>query len=336
MNLLVYWMASHFLQEGSQVNSSLAALQAKRDVLLRSVRDKDTELSSLRLQVQQQHSSLDLERDRINRELEALRAQLQQQVLNDRRETSPQTSHTHTQLLWWCQQDIVLIFLHVYCACFPQLAINAEQKLEIERLRRELDSTRAELARANSALQSKEMVRMVYGNFTSLFERTCELLMKRCMFCSPEWYPPERYSSRAAGGEGVAAALSEGAGGWTELPQTAGSAPPELPGAGEAEEPHGAGKPSRPVTAEGAVSCLEPRGEAVLYFVVVTDEFLYVWQQACREGELAHKLQEEQFCLLQCAVVEAEGIILDAVAKLDDPVHIRCISTPGKKPVFPH
>uniref|UniRef100_A0A7N5ZVC5 I/LWEQ domain-containing protein n=1 Tax=Anabas testudineus TaxID=64144 RepID=A0A7N5ZVC5_ANATE len=51
-------------------------------------------------------------------------------------------------------------------------------------------------------------------------------------------------------------------------------------------------------------------------------------QKACREGELTHKLQEEQFCLLQCAVVEAEGIILDAVAKLDDPVHIRCISSP--------
>uniref|UniRef100_A0AAQ5ZWG1 I/LWEQ domain-containing protein n=1 Tax=Amphiprion ocellaris TaxID=80972 RepID=A0AAQ5ZWG1_AMPOC len=51
-------------------------------------------------------------------------------------------------------------------------------------------------------------------------------------------------------------------------------------------------------------------------------------QQACREGELAQKLQEEQFCLLQCAVVEAEGIILDAVAKLDDPIHVRCISSP--------
>uniref|UniRef100_A0A3Q3LV53 Huntingtin-interacting protein 1-related protein-like n=1 Tax=Mastacembelus armatus TaxID=205130 RepID=A0A3Q3LV53_9TELE len=49
-------------------------------------------------------------------------------------------------------------------------------------------------------------------------------------------------------------------------------------------------------------------------------------QQVLRE--LAHKLQEEQFSLLQCAVVEAEGIILDAVAKLDDPIHVRCISSP--------
>uniref|UniRef100_A0A3Q1FP33 Huntingtin interacting protein 1 related n=1 Tax=Acanthochromis polyacanthus TaxID=80966 RepID=A0A3Q1FP33_9TELE len=55
---------------------------------------------------------------------------------------------------------------------------------------------------------------------------------------------------------------------------------------------------------------------------------LCVLNQACREGELTQKLQEEQFCLLQCAVVEAEGIILDAVAKVDDPVHVRCISSP--------
>uniref|UniRef100_A0A3B3CLK9 Huntingtin interacting protein 1 related n=1 Tax=Oryzias melastigma TaxID=30732 RepID=A0A3B3CLK9_ORYME len=50
--------------------------------------------------------------------------------------------------------------------------------------------------------------------------------------------------------------------------------------------------------------------------------------QACRETELAQKLQNEQFALLQCAVVEAEGIILDAVAKLDDPIHVRCTSSP--------
>lgn len=54
----------------------------------------------------------------------------------------------------------------------PQLAINAEQKLEIERLRRELDSTRAELARANSILQSREVVRMVYGNSQSFSHQT--------------------------------------------------------------------------------------------------------------------------------------------------------------------
>uniref|UniRef100_A0AAR2KWK0 I/LWEQ domain-containing protein n=1 Tax=Pygocentrus nattereri TaxID=42514 RepID=A0AAR2KWK0_PYGNA len=51
-------------------------------------------------------------------------------------------------------------------------------------------------------------------------------------------------------------------------------------------------------------------------------------QISSRESMLQQKLQEEQFCLLQCAVVEAEGIILDAVAKVDDPMHVRCVSTP--------
>lgn len=57
--------------------------------------------------------------------------------------------------------------------------------------------------------------------------------------------------------------------------------------------------------------------------------------QAYRESELAQKLQEEQFSLLQCAVVEAEGIILDAAAKLEDPVHMCCISSPGEDPKTP-
>uniref|UniRef100_A0A3B3CK81 Huntingtin interacting protein 1 related n=1 Tax=Oryzias melastigma TaxID=30732 RepID=A0A3B3CK81_ORYME len=50
--------------------------------------------------------------------------------------------------------------------------------------------------------------------------------------------------------------------------------------------------------------------------------------QAQLQQQLAQKLQNEQFALLQCAVVEAEGIILDAVAKLDDPIHVRCTSSP--------
>lgn len=67
-------------KEGSQVSSSLAALQAEREVLLRAARDRDAEISSLKQQVQQQQGYQDLERERLNRELEALRAQLQQQV----------------------------------------------------------------------------------------------------------------------------------------------------------------------------------------------------------------------------------------------------------------
>lgn len=70
------------------MSSNLAALQAERDMLLRSVRDKDAELSSLKLQAQQQQGSLDLEKEQLKRELEALRAQLQQQVHTDRSASS--------------------------------------------------------------------------------------------------------------------------------------------------------------------------------------------------------------------------------------------------------
>uniref|UniRef100_A0AAY4E0K4 I/LWEQ domain-containing protein n=1 Tax=Denticeps clupeoides TaxID=299321 RepID=A0AAY4E0K4_9TELE len=48
-----------------------------------------------------------------------------------------------------------------------------------------------------------------------------------------------------------------------------------------------------------------------------------------REQQLQQKLLEEQFSLLLGAVSEAENIVQDAAAKLDDPLHIRCTSSPG-------
>ncbi|KAM9447015.1 huntingtin interacting protein 1 related b [Clarias gariepinus] len=47
-----------------------------------------------------------------------------------------------------------------------------------------------------------------------------------------------------------------------------------------------------------------------------------------REELLQQKLLDEQFALLQGTVTEAEIIIQDAVAKVDDPLHIRCTSSP--------
>ena len=51
--------------------------------------------------------------------------------------------------------------------------------------------------------------------------------------------------------------------------------------------------------------------------------------QAGREEQLQQKLLEEQLALLQGTVSEAELIIQDAAAKLDDPLHVRCTSSPG-------
>ncbi|XP_042276585.1 huntingtin interacting protein 1 related b isoform X2 [Thunnus maccoyii] len=51
-------------------------------------------------------------------------------------------------------------------------------------------------------------------------------------------------------------------------------------------------------------------------------------EKASLEEQLKQKLLEEQFSLLQGTVAEAENIIQDAVAKLDDPLHVRCTSSP--------
>lgn len=46
---------------------------------------------------------------------------------------------------------------------------------------------------------------------------------------------------------------------------------------------------------------------------------------------MQQKLLDEQFALLHGTVTEAEIIIEDAVAKVDDPLHIRCTSSPGTR-----
>ncbi|XP_061585196.1 huntingtin interacting protein 1 related b isoform X2 [Cololabis saira] len=47
-----------------------------------------------------------------------------------------------------------------------------------------------------------------------------------------------------------------------------------------------------------------------------------------QEERMKQKLLDEQFVLLQGTITEVESIIKDAVAKLDDPLHIRCTSSP--------
>ncbi|XP_072581191.1 huntingtin-interacting protein 1-related protein [Vulpes vulpes] len=48
----------------------------------------------------------------------------------------------------------------------------------------------------------------------------------------------------------------------------------------------------------------------------------------CQEEELQRRLLDEQFAVLQGTATEAERILQDAVAKLDDPLHLRCTSSP--------
>lgn len=52
--------------------------------------------------------------------------------------------------------------------------------------------------------------------------------------------------------------------------------------------------------------------------------------QSNQEQSLQQKLLEDQFGVLQETVREAQDILRDAMAKLDDPLHLRCTSSPGK------
>ncbi|KFZ66194.1 Huntingtin-interacting protein 1-related protein, partial [Antrostomus carolinensis] len=51
-------------------------------------------------------------------------------------------------------------------------------------------------------------------------------------------------------------------------------------------------------------------------------------EKSNQEQSLQQKLLDEQFGILQETVREAEDILRDAMAKLDDPLHLRCTSSP--------
>lgn len=72
-------------QTSEQMNSSMTSLQAEKERLMRSVSEKEAELSSLRQAAQVQQSSLQQERERNSRELGELQAKLHEKVSQDSR-----------------------------------------------------------------------------------------------------------------------------------------------------------------------------------------------------------------------------------------------------------
>ena len=67
-------------QVGVELNSSMTSLQAEKERLLRSVSEKEAELSSLRQSAQAQQSSLQVEREKSSRDLGNLQSKLQEKV----------------------------------------------------------------------------------------------------------------------------------------------------------------------------------------------------------------------------------------------------------------
>lgn len=73
-------MSAFVCQVSEQVNGSMTALQAEKERLMRSVSEKEAELSSLRQAAQVQQSSLQQEREKSSRELGELQGKLKDKV----------------------------------------------------------------------------------------------------------------------------------------------------------------------------------------------------------------------------------------------------------------
>ncbi|TNN54576.1 Huntingtin-interacting protein 1-related protein [Liparis tanakae] len=146
-----------------------------------------------------------------------------------------------------------------------------EQKFEMEKLKRELEEKMAEMMRIKGTLQSSEMTSVQMNSSVTALQAEKERLMRSV--CEKE---AELSSVQQAG------QLQQ-----SSLQQERERSSREL---GELQ-----GK---------------------------------LQEKTHLEEQLKQKLLEEQFALLQGTVTEAESIIQDAVAKLDDPLHIRCTSSP--------
>ena len=72
-----------FRQTSVEMNSSMKALQAEKERLMRSVSEKEAELSSVRQSAQVQQSSLQQEREKSSRELGELQGKLKEKVSQD-------------------------------------------------------------------------------------------------------------------------------------------------------------------------------------------------------------------------------------------------------------
>ncbi|XP_057177354.1 huntingtin-interacting protein 1-related protein [Triplophysa rosa] len=216
---------------GDQLSSVLVGLQVEKEALLRTIKEQEAEIATLRQAVQLHQTSLQQERETHQREMTALHNQLQEKM---------------------CREQ--------------------EQQMEMEKLRRELAEKRAEVLRAQSALTTKETAGDQLSRVLVGLQAEKEDLLR-----SVKEQEAEISTLRQA----------------AQLYQDA---------------------------------LLQERDRSQREMATLHNQMQA--KLSLDSGALKQKLQDEQFSLLQCAVVEAEGIVLDAVAKLDDPVHVRCISTP--------
>ncbi|TSM28130.1 Huntingtin-interacting protein 1-related protein [Bagarius yarrelli] len=282
-------------KSGDQLSSVLVGLQAEKETLMRSLKEQEAELANLRQAAQLNQNTLQQERDKTQSEMSLLQSQLLEKVSREQ-----------------------------------------EQQMELEKLKRELELKRAEAITAQSALQSKEaagdqlssvlvglqaeketLMRLLKEQEAELAKlRQAAQLHQTMLQQERDKYQREIDSLKSQLQEKAGHEMNSVMAGLQAQKETMMRSlkeqETELAILRQSAQLHQTALQQEKEKSQREMSLLQNQLQAKL----------------SRESELQQKLQEEQFCLLQCAVVEAEGIILDALAKVDDPMHVRCVCTP--------
>lgn len=213
--------------------------------------------------------------------------------------------------------------IETLCVCVQM----EEQKFDMDKLRRELEERNSEIHRVKASLQTTEKVKHIFHN---RFKSQILVKIRHCAFL---FQTGEMLNSSLAAlqaeKERLMRSVSERDAELSSLKQAA-----QLKESSLLQERDKSirelgelqGKLKEKVRPTNVLNVFL---SVTQVFKVHADVFVDVRLQSSREEQLQQKLLEEQFSLLQATVTEAENIIQDAVAKLDDPLHIRCTSSPG-------
>ncbi|XP_053332133.1 huntingtin-interacting protein 1-related protein isoform X2 [Clarias gariepinus] len=315
---------------GDQLSSVLVGLQAEKETLMRSLKEQEAELANLRQSSQLNQTTLQQEREKTQREMSVLQSQLQEKVSREqeqqieleklkrelelkRAEALTVQSALQSKEAAGDQLSSVLVGLQAERETLMRSLKDQEAELaklrqaaqlhqitlqqERDKYQREIDSLKSQLQEKREQQQQLEIAQLK----RELEERRAEAASAQSALHSKETAGHEMSSvlvGLQAQKETLMRSLKE---------QEA-----ELANLRQAAQTDQTMMQQERERSQREMSALQSQLQAKL----------------SRESELQQKLQEEQFCLLQCAVVEAEGIILDALAKVDDPMHVRCVCTP--------
>uniref|UniRef100_A0A8B9KV04 Huntingtin interacting protein 1 related n=1 Tax=Astyanax mexicanus TaxID=7994 RepID=A0A8B9KV04_ASTMX len=319
-------------KSGDQLSSLLVGLQTEKEMLLRSMKEQEAELANLRQATQLHQATLQQEREKSQWETSSLQNQLQEKVSREqeqqleldklrrelelkRVEALSAQSALHTKEATGDQLSSVLVGLQTEKEML--LRSLKEQETELANLRQAallhqttLQQEREKNQREMSSLQNQlqQILRREQDQQLEISRLKRELEEMRAQAFNAQ----SALNSKQSVGEEMSGVLVGLQAEKEVLLRSVKEQEAELVNLRQAAKLHQATLIQERERSQRETSSLQSQLQA----------------KSSRESVLQQKLQEEQFCLLQCAVVEAEGIILDAMAKVDDPVHVRCISTP--------